>query len=136
MKAINKIILLLTLAGFILAGGCDKNDTSEPERVEVIGERKYLLVNSQWIFINEEGDTVRFSPKRIIVSFTDDMTDIQEILQTLNIIDVDIASGPSSGGFYVLHTSTVDRGFEVMRILYDHPLVESVSFSIYGERLN
>jgi len=31
--------------------------------------------------------------------------------------DVDIASGPSSGGFYVFHISTVDRGFEVMHKL-------------------
>jgi len=134
MRAIKKIILLLTLAGFILTGGCDKNDAPEPERIEVIGEREYLLVDSQWIFINEVKDTVRFSPKRIIVRFTEEVTDIQETIQALNIADVDIASGPSSGGFYVFHISTVDRGFEVMRKLYVHPLVESVSFSIYGER--
>ena len=105
------------------------------ERIETIGEREYLLVDSRWVFINQEEDTVRFSPERIIVRFTDSMTDIQEAKQTLNITDVDIASGPSRGGFYVFHISTVDRGFEVMRKLSEHSLVESVSFSIYGERL-
>ncbi len=30
MKAIKKVILLLAFAGFILTGGCDKNDTLEP----------------------------------------------------------------------------------------------------------
>ncbi len=67
MKAINKKILLLTLAGFVLTGGCDKNDTTIEKDFYYSDNRKiYLEKAEHWLTVQvTEDGTEKFKDETL-----------------------------------------------------------------------
>ncbi len=106
------------------------------DRVERVGDQLYQQINDDWFYLTEVADTVRFSPERIIVKLKDNAGEITHFKHNLQLSDLEVAAGPTSGGFYVLHIPTTSRGFEVKRTLKANADVESVEFSIYGKRMS
>ncbi len=133
MKKNTKLLVIVLFAIVVLPYS---GEVAAQKQLEKIGDREYQLVDSQWIYVNDTRDTVRFSPQRIIVHFRDHTIDTVRIKEMLQITDLKVASGPSRGGYYVLHVPTDKRGFEAMRSLKEASHVESATFSIYGERLS
>ena len=105
------------------------------DRIERIGDKEYQQINDQWFYLTEQADTVRFSPERLIVRLKDSAGEIAQFKQSLQLNDLEIVSGPTSGGYYVLQSPAMNRGFEVKRVLLQNLLIASIEFSIFGERL-
>lgn len=74
-------------------------EAAAQERIERVGDRTYQLVDSRWVYVDQPGDTVRFSPRRIIVRFRDHAIDTALVKERLGLTDLKVASGPTRGGY-------------------------------------
>lgn len=106
------------------------------DRIERIGDKEYQQINDEWFYLTEQADTVRFSPERLIVRLKESAGEIAQLKQSLQLNDLEIVSGPTSGGYYVLKSPSVNRGIELNRIFSDHQDIKSVMFSEHGEWLS